>query len=186
MLLDKEQQHINNLITDYVLEILPRAEYEAAARHIATCESCRKAVMRERQIGMAVKQTLSKAIDIEETTLTRIMPAVSRHNGFQRMLNQGQRQIVLVCCLLILGFATIGIQLRLQQDRWLATAPAILSTTVMITETPTATLLATSEGSKPSGFISPTPATGKTVPLPEAALAPPDADAEQLSSLSSQ
>ncbi len=185
-MLNSEQQHINNLIADYVLELLPLVEHEAATRHIATCGSCRQAVMRERRIGLAVKQTLSKATNVEGRTLTRFMPTVSPHTGFQRIFNQGQRQIVLACCLLILAFASVGIQLRLQQDTWLATAPAILSTTVMLTETPTATLLATSEGSKPSVFISPTPATGKIIPLPKAAVAPAAAYAAQLSSLSLQ
>ena len=186
MLLESEQKHIKNLITDYVLELLPLAEHEAATRHIATCGSCRQAVMRERQIGLAVRQTLDKATDVKLRSLTWTNPTAVRHNRFQRILMRGQSQIVLACCLLILAFASVGIQLRLHQNTWLATAPAILSTTAMITETPTATLLATSEGGDISGFISPTPVPMKTVPLPKAALAPEAVYPAQLSSLSLQ
>jgi hypothetical protein len=186
MLLESEQKHINNLITDYVLEQLPLAEHEAATRHIATCGSCRLAVMRERQIGMAVRQTLEKATDIKERSLTRTNPTVVRQNRFQRILMRGRSQLVLACCLLILVFASVGIQLRLHQDNWLATAPAILSTTAMITETPTATLLVTSEGGDTSGFISLTPVPMKMVPLPKAALAPEAVYPAQLESLTLQ
>jgi len=186
MLLESEQKHINNLITDYVLELLPSAQHESATRHIATCESCRQAVMRERQIGKAVRHTLTQATAVERRSLISTRPTVVRFDGIRSTLNQGKRRIVVACCLLILALTSVGLQLRLQQNSWLATAPAILSPTVIISKTPTATLLATSEGSEISGFTSPTPNSMKTKLLPKAILAPAAVYPAQLSSLSLQ
>ena len=170
-MLDSDR-HINSMVSDYVLDLLPLADQRLVARHIAACVTCRKAVLRERQIGLAVKRTLSMATDVDELNLAQKMPRVSRQNRFEGLFSQGQRHIVLACCLLILAVASIGVQLRLQQNKWMPTAPAMLSTVIMITETPTPTLLATSDGSIPSDVISPTPETGHSIALPEAALAP--------------
>jgi anti-sigma-K factor RskA len=186
MSVNTEHQHINYLVTDYVLELLPRAEHEAASRHIAHCGNCRRAVMRERQIGVAVKQTISKASGIERRSLARAMPTMSQKNRFRRIIDQGQVQILLACCLLLLAFASVGLQLRLHQNNWTATSPAIFSTTVMITETPTATHLATTEFSDTSSPMAPTPANEIISPLPKAALAPVAGYAAQITSLSLQ
>ncbi|HUS94253.1 MAG TPA: hypothetical protein VMZ24_03640 [Patescibacteria group bacterium] len=169
---ESDQQHVNKILTDYVLELLPLAEHKAATRHIARCVNCRQAVVRERQIGLVVKQTLATATADKRKPLNNSWNMQVNHHHFWNLINQGRKQIFLASCLLILALATLGIQLRLHQNDILATTPAILSTAILNTETPTATLLATSEGIQNSAIISPTPPSSKTIPLPEIALAP--------------
>ncbi len=177
---DSDQQHVNKILTDYVLELLPPAEHKAATLHIARCVSCRRAVVRERQIGLAVKQTLATA------TAAKFKPHRTgwnrrvSHNGIWNLVNPVRKQIFLASCLLILALATLGIQLRLHENAMLVTTPAILSTASLNTETPTATLLATSEGIQNSAISSPTPPSSKIIPLPEIALAPAAAFPGQL------
>lgn len=169
---ENENQHIISQIPDYVLDLLPSTERQMVTLHIAHCWRCRQAVIGQREIGAVVKKTITRAAAVEESHLAGLMPDIPRQKGIRAIINQSQRQIIVASCLLILAVASVGMQLRLQNSSWLATSPALISTSVMMTKTPTATLQVTSDNNLETGTLYPTPAKGHSGSMPEAALAP--------------
>lgn len=67
--------HIQQNISDYVLDLLSAEEKQAIARHLAGCTACREASARERQIGRLVYQTLNTAAQPKFERLQSLMPA---------------------------------------------------------------------------------------------------------------
>ena len=70
--------HIKDNITDYVLDLLSAEERQVVAQHIASCDTCREAVQREREIGHLVHQTLSSVTKPEYNRLQSLMPPIPK------------------------------------------------------------------------------------------------------------
>lgn len=68
--------HIQNQITDYVLDLLPAEERRGVARHVAGCDACRRAVEREREIGRLVHNTVMVVTKPDYNRLRSLMPPI--------------------------------------------------------------------------------------------------------------
>lgn len=68
--------HIEEQITDYILDLLPAEEKQVVARHITGCEVCRRAVQQEREVGRLVHNTLNAVTKPDYNRLHTLMPPV--------------------------------------------------------------------------------------------------------------
>lgn len=94
--------HIQDKISDYVLDLLSAEERRVVALHIARCESCRLAVQREREIGRLVQQTMIKVTMPDYGRLQQLMPPIpSRRSPLLALLNP-YRQWAVACLLLVM------------------------------------------------------------------------------------
>lgn len=71
-------QHASRLLSDYVLDLLPQEARQAVELHVAACPDCRAALLRERQLGQLIRQTVAQATRPGPTQLHRLMPARPR------------------------------------------------------------------------------------------------------------
>ena len=83
-----------------------------------------------------------------------------------------QQQMVLATLLLLIIVGAFGIQSQIRQEAWLSTPPAVHSTMAAVTDTPTLTLSATSEGVAPLNTIVPTPEGFNPLTVPKPAIMP--------------
>ncbi|MFZ0544920.1 MAG: zf-HC2 domain-containing protein [Candidatus Promineifilaceae bacterium] len=78
--------HIQDKITDYILDTLPAGEKQAVTRHIAGCLQCRRAVEQEREIGRLVHHTLSAVTRPNHERLSTLMPAIPQRPSILALL----------------------------------------------------------------------------------------------------
>lgn len=99
--------HVQDKVSNYVLDLLPAEEQRAAALHIARCEACRLAVQQEREIGRLVQQTLNKGTMPDYGRLQQLMPSVpSRRASVLSLLNP-YRQWAVACLLLVVMMGAV-------------------------------------------------------------------------------
>lgn len=164
--------HMQEKITDYALGLVSENEYREIARHLSQCPECQQALHQERQIGLAVRETISQATQPERQRLRQLMPPIPKEGSIPIFdLNWGYR-FALVGLLLMLILGALGLQTHLQGDKWIGTSPAIYSTTAIVTDTPTLTLSATREGPQPVDTVIPTPVVRNPLSLPHPAIVP--------------
>ena len=96
-----ENIHIKNQITDYVLDLLPAEEKQAVIRHLAGCESCRREVQREREIGRLIHSTLNKVALPDYHRLQSLMPSIPGRRSSLLAFFAPHRQWALACLLLV-------------------------------------------------------------------------------------
>lgn len=79
--------HVQEQITDYVLDLLPTKEKQGVARHIAGCEACRRAVQQEREVGRLVRDTFNAVTKPDYDQLQSLMPPIpARRSSFPALL----------------------------------------------------------------------------------------------------
>lgn len=71
-------QHASRLLSDYVLDLLPQEARQAVELHVAACPDCRVTVLRERQLGQLIRQTVAQATRPGPTQLQHLMPPPPR------------------------------------------------------------------------------------------------------------
>lgn len=172
MRIENELQHISGKEIDYILGLLPGHERTEVEQHLVVCEHCRMAIEREKLVGVEVKRTLTQAGAVNEARLRMQLPLFSKPNLLQRVFYRGQRQLLIAGFMIFLVVASVGVQLKLQGNSLYATAPAITSTSTLVTDTPTYTAIATSAIGSQADMPSPTPDARDMISLPEAILAP--------------
>jgi anti-sigma factor RsiW len=130
-----------NLLTEYVLDLLPPAEKQRLAQQIGADPALRAQVQQERQVGQLVKQTVQQAGQVDNARLARLMPAVPRqkrpfwHNP---AVQQAMRQVAMVAMMFILLLG--GWQwFNGSQTAVLSQTPTAIAVTATMTHTPTAT-----------------------------------------------
>ncbi|MFN2189790.1 MAG: hypothetical protein ACK2T3_13580 [Candidatus Promineifilaceae bacterium] len=69
------KQHIDELASSYVLDLLADELRPNVASHIAECSSCRERILAEKQIGALVSCTI-RALDADRARLQSLMPAI--------------------------------------------------------------------------------------------------------------
>lgn len=97
----RDTNHIHNQISDYVLDLLPDEEKQAAARHVAGCKKCQEAVRREREIGRLVHRTLNKATTPDYGRLQSLMPPIPARRTSVLAFLAPYRQWAIACLLLV-------------------------------------------------------------------------------------
>jgi hypothetical protein len=93
--------HIEEQLTDYVLDLLSGEEKRAVARHVAACEECRRAVQREREIGRLVHSVLKRTTAPRPGRLQSLMPAVPSRRSPLLALLAPYQQWAIACLLLV-------------------------------------------------------------------------------------
>lgn len=79
--------HIEEQITDYILDLLPAEERQIVARHIGGCDTCRRAVQQEREVGRLVHNALNTASRPDYGRLQSLMPPMpTRRLSFLALL----------------------------------------------------------------------------------------------------
>lgn len=185
--------HVQNLLVDYALGLLPYPKRKEVERHAAVCVDCRLALQREQQIGRAVKETVQAATRPAAGRLEQLMPAVpTRRTGL--IFGQAwQRQVAALCVTLILlvssaGLYTMSYRPLQQPSRRYSTpsfdVPSSIATTATVTNEPIATLAQTAataemnrtnadgnaqatDGTMPGASASPTMTTIAATPSPK-------------------
>jgi hypothetical protein len=93
--------HIEEQLTDYVVDLLSGEEKRVVARHVAACEECRRAVQREREIGRLVHSALNSATTPKPARLQSLMPPVPGGRSPLLALLAPYRQWAIACLLLV-------------------------------------------------------------------------------------
>lgn len=165
-----EQTHVFNLISDYVLGLLPAAERRQVEQHAANCPACRQQLVAEREISRRVRHTLAALPAPSSARLTRRMPAPPSARA-PLFFQAGWYKAWVTVGLLLVIFAG-ALQLRPDNARgghiWSEPAPYMLATATeqpTATVTVTATVTATQVAGAPETLSTPTAA-----PTPIAAL----------------
>jgi anti-sigma factor RsiW len=171
-----ESSHVDNLISDYVLGLLPGDEANWVAAHTSSCAACRRTLVQEQEIGRSVKRTLSQDTMPNPEQLRRLMPAApSRARSAVPLLSPGLAAAVIMVLAL---FSAITLFASQRPGAWSLSAPTAYSTAVMLTDTPTQTatreVTVTAEGLE--AYSSPAPvfqaATAGQAVVPAPALVP--------------
>jgi anti-sigma factor RsiW len=132
-----EPPHVEGLISDYVLGLLPGNQANWVAAHTSHCAACRRALAQEQEICRSVKTTLSTATIPERDRLRRLMPpAPSRARGSLPRLSP---RLAATGIMFLVLFSAIAFLSSQRPGAWGISSPTALSTAVMLTDTPTQT-----------------------------------------------
>ncbi len=166
-----EQTHVFNLISDYVLGLLPATERRLVEQHAADCGICRQRLAVERELGQRVRQTLAALPTPSPARLARRQP-IPPSAGTPLFFQAGWYKAWVTVGLLLAIFAGT-LYLRpannASHEVWSGPAPYVLATA---TEQPTATITVTATATQVAGSTE-TLSTPTAAPTPIAALAGP-------------
>lgn len=96
-----ENIHIEDQLTDYVLDLLSGEEKRAVARHVAACDECRRALQREREIGRLVHSVLKRTTAPKPGRLQSLMPTIPSGRSPLLALLAPYQQWAIACLLLV-------------------------------------------------------------------------------------
>jgi anti-sigma factor RsiW len=168
----ERNQHIEHLIPQYTLELLSKKESKAVSDHLEVCTDCRATLKSERQMVVDIRDSITAAVAHDNKRLQELMPPLPAAKD-KILDNFGwQRQLAVVGFLLILVFGSLALQRGLTTKIFVSRAPIIQPTTILATDTPTQTSVATRFESSSSPVIEPTPISNDMIMLPKPALAP--------------
>ena len=160
-------KHENELVSDYVLGLLPGDEAERVAGHLATCTSCRQLVMVERMLVADIQSTINIASEIDRQHLERLIPA-SRSSNKATVFAFGTRQFALAAALIVIILGGMVFEIASRHGSWLNNNNSVATATTIVTQTPPFTATATSSRDE----IQSHPETSRTLFLIPALAAP--------------
>lgn len=139
-----DERHADALIPDYVLDLLAGEEHQGVSRHLASCRRCRLAVQQERQLLLAVRDTMSAATVPDPARLSMLKPSAPQSKHSLQPMWQKPLAATLLILLVILG--SFALHARRSDAIWPAASPRSFMATapVIETATDTPTLSATS------------------------------------------
>ena len=173
-----ETAHVVNLLSDYVLELLPGDESARVAAHISGCRDCRRALTSERNVGRLVWNTLNEVSVPGQGKLQQRMPPPPAVHGRAIPLLTFSPRLAAAGIMLILICSTLFLYLNQRPGVWTFASPTAWSTAVILTDTPTQTatreFAATVEqGAAPSpSNMAPAGENARDALAPEPALVP--------------
>ena len=163
--------HVTDLITDYVLGLLPKVEKEHVTLHISGCADCKSALQQERQIAQLVRSTLSTATQLDNRRLQQLRPDLPSARMSFLGTFAWQKPLAAALLLLLVIVGTIGLQRTDRPAIWPeATA---YYTKVAATNTATSTAMATSSPGLATSLAEPTPYLMEPIADPQSGLADP-------------
>jgi anti-sigma factor RsiW len=168
-------KHVNQQLSDYVLNLLPRLERQAVEQHTAVCVPCQKALQAEREMSQMVRYTLNTATQPANGRLAHLMPAIptARKQSAVTMFVGWQRQLAVAGLLFVILFGSLGVWNGRSSHIWGVASPTALAATATRTQDATATIAQqTSEAQETlttTAVASPTlPASSRATPAPQA------------------
>lgn len=133
--------HVNQQLPDYVLNLLPKMERRAIEQHTTVCVNCQQALQAEREIGQMVRLTLQTATHPANGRLAQLMPAIPTQKRRSSSMVMGwQRPLALVGLLVVILFGTLGAWNGRSHNIWNAPSPTAIATIATSTQDATATL----------------------------------------------
>jgi anti-sigma factor RsiW len=136
-----KNNHVNQQLPDYVLNLLPKMERQAVEQHTAVCGNCQQALRAEREMGQMVRLTLQTATHPANGRLTQLMPTIPQHRKLSSSMVMGwQRPLALVGLLVVILFGSFGAWNGRSHNIWGVPSPTSLATTATSTRDVTATL----------------------------------------------
>lgn len=168
-----EQTHVFNLISDYVLGLLPVAERRLVERHAADCTACRQQLVAERELSQRVRHTLAALPTPSPARLARRQPPPPPARVPLFFQAGWYKAWVTVGVLLAIFAGTLYLRPNTAANApvWADPAPYALATA---TEQPTATTTVTATATQVAGSAEIPSATPTAAATPIAALpAPP-------------
>lgn len=140
------EQHIQPLISDYVLGLLPDSDRHRLESHVSLCAACRQAVVREQQLELLVRQTVQLATQPLPARLQALRPAAPRSRT-QTPAARLARQLAPVMLLIVLlaGVALQATRLGNELGFDAGGFYRVSTPTATSTSTPTATIAGLSE-----------------------------------------
>jgi anti-sigma factor RsiW len=127
-------------IPDYVLDLLPDSKRNQVEKHAAACPECRQAILRQSQIGQAVRSTLGVVTQPPTGRLGQLMPTARAQRSFFSFGFIWQKQMASLCLFIVLLLGSLSLPLAKQRQAWNGPSPTLLAVTATMTEEPTATV----------------------------------------------
>lgn len=147
----KENNHIIDQISDYVLNLLPEVEQQKVVRHVAICTLCHQALLRERHLTRTVQQTIHAASRPDGDRLESLRPPSPHVTAFPRQIPVWQRQMAAIGVVILLLLGGISLSAGQRAGGWLNPSPAFYRpVTATQTNTPTRTATATAISGLPA------------------------------------
>jgi anti-sigma factor RsiW len=147
-----DNYHILEQISDYVLNLLPEAEQQRVAHHVAGCGSCHQALVRERHLVTTVRSTLDAVTRPDRARLASLRPAMP-HSAVKRgPVRVWQRQLAALAAVILLLMGGVGLSAGQRAAGWFDLSPTGYPT---VTDTPTMTATATAVGNLPVQVTAP-------------------------------
>jgi anti-sigma factor RsiW len=131
-------EHINQQIPDYVLNLLPKMERQTVEQHTAVCGHCQTALQAEREMGQMVRLTLQTATQPANGRLAQLMPPIPKHKQRWSLMMMGwQRQLAVVTMLVVILMGSFGVWNGRSQNIWGVPSPTTLAATATTDATAT-------------------------------------------------
>ncbi len=153
----KEQEHVTNLMTDYVLGLLPDRQTKYLRNHIAECPRCRQELLNERKIGANIRTTFASISIPNQHQLDKLMPMAPQIQAGWNQAKQLKTGLAIAFATVIISLTTIGLRAGFSQNSWLYPSPTAYSTATVVTDTPTHSLIVTPSSGLLYGLTSNTP-----------------------------
>lgn len=138
-----DAQHVQNQVTDYALGLQSQSERRRVEAHAAVCAMCRQAIIEERQLAMAVRETIQVAASPDLPHLRELMPPPPRQLSWQFVW---QRQLAPVALFLILLAGGLGLWRANHRMILVDPSPTSLAATATLSDALEATVVRTQPG----------------------------------------
>ena len=151
------QEHVHELITEYVLDLLPPAQRQRVEQHVKLCEQCQRSLKAEQQIRRLLHSTLQKTTAPTPRRLRQLMPTSPHRTKPMWGFSRWHKRLAPAFMVFLLLLGSLGLQLAFPIDAAPAFVNTVLAADVTATITPeagTAVLIANplpqSQGTEPA------------------------------------
>jgi anti-sigma factor RsiW len=146
-----ENNHILEQISDYVLNLLPEAEKQRLAHHVAGCGQCYQALLKERHMVRSMQSTIDAATKPDRDRLEHLRPAVPQRTARHHAFPIWQRQLAAIGVVILLLMGGVSLSAGQKAGSWFKLSPNdYRPATATLTDTPTMTATATLVSSLPA------------------------------------
>ena len=152
-----KQKHVSDLITDYVLGVLPEEKVTYLQTHLTKCSQCRLELWNERKFGTEVRNVFASISIPNEHQLDKLMPPISKIQAGWLQARNLKAGLAVASAIVIITLTTVGLRTGIGQNKWLTSSPTAYSTTTLVTDTPTQSLIATPSSDVPFSLTANTP-----------------------------
>ncbi len=140
----RSETHLSDqLLQDYALGLLPRAEKRQVEQHTAVCTHCQQALVKETAVSTLVQHTLAHAGRPTSAQLERMMPPITRPSPLSQLMawlyGPLRQPVALAGLLLILLFSGLSLHQSTTSPVWASPSPTHIVATATATHEATAT-----------------------------------------------
>lgn len=132
------QEHVHELIAEYVLDLLPPAQRQRVEQHVKLCEQCQRSLKAEQQIGLLLRSTLQKTTVPTPRRLRQLMPTAPQTTKPMWGFSRWQKRLAPAFMVFLLLIGSLGLQLAFPIDAAPAFVNTVLASDMTATITPEA------------------------------------------------